>query len=119
MESTFKIIPNKNLILETLSQDIKPKDYSKLKHEEFHHKLFNRKYSLITDLRNFQPNGNKTLIQNIIDVFIENKGKAGRKKSAIVCKDVDLLNKITVKNNSDSEIKVFKSPEEAENWLKQ
>jgi len=119
MKNSFIIFPEKNLIVETLSQDINPKNYSELKFEEFRHKQFNRNYNLITDLRNFQLNGNAKFIQNVIDVLMENKGKMNRKKSAIICNNIAELNKILKKYSSNSEIKVFTSQKEAENWTKQ
>ncbi len=119
MKNSFIIFPEKKIIFETLSQDINPKDYSELKFEEFRHKQFNRNYNLITDLRNFKLNGNADIIQNIIDVLMENKGKMNRKKSAIICNNFTELNKILNTHPSYSEIKVFTSQKEAENWTKQ
>ncbi len=116
MKSTFKIIPNKNLIIEILSEDIIPKKYLKLKHEEFLHKLFNRNYNLITDLRNVNTNGKQNLILSLFYIFIENKGKANRKKSAIIYNDTNLLNKIPPKFRINTEIKVFTNIDVAQEW---
>ncbi len=116
MKSTFKIIPNKNLIIETLSEDITPNKYLKLKHEEFLHMSFNRNYNLITDLRNVNTNGKQNLILSLFYIFIENKGKANRKKSAIIYNDTNLLNKIPPKFRLNTEIKVFTNIAEAQKW---
>ena len=116
MKSTFKIIPNKNLIIETLSEDVTPKKYLKLKHEEFLHESFNRNYNLITDLRNVNTDGKQNLILSLFYIFIENKGRANRKKSAIIYNDTNLLNKIPSKFRSNTEIKIFPNIDEAQKW---
>lgn len=120
MKSNYKIISEKNLIIETLSNKITTTEYSNLKIKEFQDQKFNRKFNLITDLSNFDEKSEET-IKNLFIVFKENKGKFIRSKSALVITNNNLLktvNKI-IKNDKkiSKEIKSFKSIEDAQKWV--
>jgi|GEM_PF-3420397 hypothetical protein len=122
MKSNYKIYSDKKIIIETLSEDISPNLYTKLKHNQFLEKNFNRNFGLITDLRNLKSVSDKELIQNIIDIFKENKGKANRCKSALIVCNKDFLKNINLTlakgKKQTGEIKSFTEINEAENWLK-
>jgi len=120
MRSTFKIFEANKVITETLSSDITTDEYIKLKHDEFHHAKFNRKFNLITDFRLCENNFDDADLQEMINIFTENKGKISRKKSAVIISEISRLNRINLsKNISDSpqEIKYFSDTEDALKWI--
>ncbi len=118
MKSSYKILEKEKLIVETLMSDITTDEYIKLKHDEFHHTKFNRKFNLIADFRLCENNFDDTDLQEMINIFTENKGKVNRKKSAVVISDIIRLNKISFPNNyeTDTEIKYFANIEDARKW---
>ncbi len=120
MKSDFKIIEDKKLITEILSSDITTEKYIKLKHEEFHHEKFNRHYNLISDFRKCDKKLKKKDLQDMIDIFKENKGKINRSKSALILSDINFLKGINLKSgdvDNSHEIQYFTNIEEAENWI--
>ncbi|MCF6364699.1 MAG: STAS/SEC14 domain-containing protein [Bacteroidales bacterium] len=121
MKSTYRIYPNEVIIIETLSKNINTDEYTKLKHSEFKDPDFNRNFNLVTDLSSFDKNTDKQFLQNIIEIFKENKGKINREKSAIVVNDKNLLKKIDIKVKQNKktkyEIKVFTNIEDARKWV--
>lgn len=121
MKSSFKIFEDKKVITEVLASDITTDEYIKLKHDEFHHKKFNRNFNLISDFRLCDKNFDSKELQNMIDVFKENKGKVNRKKSALIVSDTKIMKGINLKseNISDTpqEIQYFIDFKEAEKWL--
>lgn len=118
MKSTYEIITDKNLIVETLSENISSKEYTKLKHAEFQDKKFNRNFNLITDLSNIDTSEEK--IKELFIVFKENKGKFIRNKSAIVSsiKDKKILDAI-IKTDKKivKEVKTFTNLDDAKSWM--
>ncbi len=116
MKSSFKIDEKKNIIFENLSSDITTEDYIKLKHDEFHHKKFNRNHNLISDFRKCEKILSPEDLQDMINIFKENKGKVNRKKSALIFSDLNRIKKINSQSINSQEIKVFNSIEEALNW---
>jgi len=120
MKNTFTILPDKLIIIEILMNDISPNIYSKLKHKEFKDSNFNRNYNLITDISSFNTGINKNTLQNIIEIFKENKGKINRGKSALVVNDKKILKGIDIKVKQNkklkSEIKIFTNIEDAKKW---
>jgi len=120
MRSTFKIFEANKVITETLSSDITTDEYIKLKHEEFHHAKFNRKFNLITDFRLCENNFDDADLQEMINIFTENKGKISRKKSAVIISEISRIHRINLsKNISDSPqaIKYFSDTEDALKWI--
>jgi len=121
MKSTFKIDEKRKIITEILNSGITMNEYIKLKHDEFHHEKFNRNYNLITDFRNFDSSFNKNDLQDILNVFNENKGKVNREKSALVVSNVKYFKKVQLKTDKNSEtpqeIKIFTNFEDAEKWI--
>lgn len=120
MKSTFTINEQKKIITEILAADITNDEYIKLKHDEFHHKKFNRNYNLISDFRKCDKNFDSSDLQVMVDIFKENKGKVNRKKSALIVSDLNCLRGINLKtNNTDTlqEIQYFTDIDEAEKWL--
>ncbi|MCF6183486.1 MAG: hypothetical protein L3J56_02475 [Bacteroidales bacterium] len=120
MKSLYKIISKKNLIIEILSADITTDEYTKLKYDEFHDKMFNRNYNLISDFRLCENNFDQKELQNMINTFKENKGKINRNKSALIFSDISVLKKLDLtggnKNNSQK-ISYFTDIDDAENWV--
>ncbi|MCD6556730.1 MAG: hypothetical protein J7K64_05990 [Bacteroidales bacterium] len=119
MKSTFKIFEANKLITEILSSDITTDEYIKLKHDEFHHAKFNRKFNLITDFRLCENNFDDADLQEMINIFTENKGKISRKKSAFIISETSRLKRINLNKNisgSPQEIKYFTNPEDAQKW---
>lgn len=120
MNSNYKIISNDLIIIEILSKDINSDSYIKLKHNEFKDSNFNRNFNLVTDISSFDKITNNNVLQNIIEIFKENKGKINRERSAIVVSDKNLLKKIDLKikqnKKGKSEIKVFTNIEDARKW---
>ncbi len=122
MKSTFKIFEDNKLITEILSSDITTDEYIKLKHDEFHHAKFNRKFNLITDFRLCENNFDDADLQEMINIFTENKGKVSRKKSAVIVSDISRIKRINFKKNisaSPQEIKYFSDTEDALEWVNQ
>ena len=120
MRSTFKIFEANKVITETLSSDITTDEYIKLKHEEFHHAKFNRKFNLITDFRLCENNFDDADLQEMINIFTENKGKISRRKSAVIISEISRLNRINLNMNisgSPQEIKYFSDTEDALKWI--
>ncbi|NPA68884.1 MAG: hypothetical protein GXO50_09785, partial [Chlorobi bacterium] len=107
--------------IETLSSVITADEYSNLKHAEFHHKDFNRRYNLISDFRLCEKNMSETELQNMIDIFIENKGKIDRKKSALLISNPENFKKIKLsgsgKAKTSHRVKLFTNLEDAEKWV--
>ena len=119
MKSSFKIHEKDKLITETLTSDITTDEYIKLKRDEFHHAKFNRNFNLITDFRLCENNFDDTDLQEMINIFKENKGKVNRKKSALIITDINRLNRINLSNNDSAslqEIKYFTNSEDARKW---
>ncbi len=120
MKSSFKIQEKDKFITETLSSDITTDEYIKLKHDEFHHPEFNRNFNLITDFRLCENNFDDRDLQEMINIFKENKGKADREKSALVITDINRLSRINLNNNdsaSTQEIKYFTNIDDARKWV--
>jgi len=120
MKSAFKIFEADKLITEILSSDITTDEYIKLKHDEFHHAKFNRKFNLITDFRLCENNFDDADLQEMINIFTENKGKISRKKSAVIISEISRLNRINLSKNisgSPQEIKYFSDTEDALKWI--
>jgi len=119
MKSFFKILKKDKLITETLTSDITTDEYIKLKHDEFHHEKFNRNYNLITDFRLCEDNFDDTDLQEMINIFKENKGKVNRNKSALIITDINRLSRISLSNDASGlpqEIQYFTNPEDARKW---
>ncbi len=118
MTSSYNILKGKGLIIETLSNDISPNEYSNLKVKEFQDKKFSRTYNLITDLSSFD-NTNK--IEELFIVFKENKGKFIRNKSALIIPNSNLLKTVNAIIKKDKkiykEIKTFSSIKDAKKWM--
>ena len=93
-KSSYKILQNKQLVVEKLSNTISPNEYSNLKVKEFQDKKFSRTYDLITDLTSFNDSTDTKTIEDLFIVFKENKGKFIRNKSALVISNPGLLKKI-------------------------
>ncbi len=121
MKNSFTINEKTRIIYENLSENITTDEYIKLKHDEFHHKKFNRHYNLITDFRKCENNFSKEDFQSMIDIFKENKGKLNRKKSALIISDYNCLKGINLEPDTNPEnpheIQYFKDAEEAEKWI--
>ncbi|MCD6556984.1 MAG: hypothetical protein J7K64_07290, partial [Bacteroidales bacterium] len=59
-------------------------------------------------------------LQEMINIFTENKGKISREKSAVIISEISRLKRITLSKNlssSPQEIKFFTNPEDAQKWV--
>ena len=121
MKSSYNILIDKKIIIETLSDTITPNEYSNLKVKEFQDKNFSRTFNLITDLTGFDSSINTKSLEDLFIVFKENKGKFIRNKSALIISDSDLLKTVNSIIKKDKkifkEIKTFSNIEDAQKWM--
>jgi len=121
MKSSYKIIPNSNLLIETLKKTISTNEYTKLKFTEFQDKKFSRTYNLITDLSDFDKKEDIKIIEELYIIFKENKGKFIRNKSALIVSNPELLKEVISMVKKDQkiykEIKIFSDIDKAKKWM--